>query len=325
MNVRALLTLVCTALVACAPTQQQKSSDIAPEDVLDKAAKATQTLESAQYVLEGDFDATTETTATSGTMRLDGVLRNAGEQLRFQFDTDADVQTTDGNVSLTASTEMIVLNEDEVYLNVHSFQTQPSAALIRPEIIGNMAGTWWLLPKMQQGANAGASVTPDPTMLRAQAQVVRVTKDRGISTVGGRDVHVYDVELDIDKLVAYLRAVAAEQGEPFDAAKVRASFVDVVASGQLKIDTETYYVQSLRWVIQSFPVSTGSLSASFTITFRNHNNAPDILPPENPQLFSPAVFFALPQDAFFEEQLQNIDTPTIDNDVMDDILLQVSQ
>jgi hypothetical protein len=209
-------------------------------------------------------------------------------------------------------------------MNIHSLSSQPSSTLFRPEMIGVIAGKWWLLSEGDTPP-AVESVSPDPRLLQAQAQVVSVTRDRGMTTINGRDVHHYDVALDTEKLVAYLSAVAEENGGEFDAAEVRKEVKAIEASGQLWIDAETYYVQKIEWVVQSLPINRGgAASVKFTITFRNHNDAPAIVPPKDAKQFSPTMFFGLPDDARFPEEIEYEQSPRIDNQKINELIQQMN-
>ncbi|MAE68570.1 MAG: hypothetical protein QF793_03235 [Candidatus Peribacteraceae bacterium] len=323
MKLRNFCLALCALLVACseqAPTQ----SSIPPEEVLQRATRAVQTLDSAQYVLQGDFDMKSNTFAAIGTARMDGMLASGGEQLRFQLDLTADIDSFEGPSSIAGTLEVVVISEEEVYMNIHSLSSQPSSTLFRPEMIGVIAGKWWLLSEGDTPP-AVESVSPDPRLLQAQAQVVSVTRDRGMTTINGRDVHHYDVALDTEKLVAYLSAVAEENGGEFDAAEVRKEVKAIEASGQLWIDAETYYVQKIEWVVQSLPINRGgAASVKFTITFRNHNDAPAIVPPKDAKQFSPTMFFGLPDDARFPEEIEYEQSPRIDNQKINELIQQMN-
>lgn len=315
MKLRQTVTFfVCLLLMACAPGQRAGVHSLAPEEVLQRAAKATQSLESAQYVVQGDFESKVDTQSMLGTVRMDGMLQHAGEQLRFQLDVDTDIDDLSGASSVSGTVEVVMIAPDEVYMNIHALTSQPSSTLFQPDVIGKIAGSWWLLPSGDTPPVTG-TVTPDPRLLQAQAQVVEVTKDRGVTTVNGRETYHYDVALNKDKLVAFLATAASQKGEVFDAQQVREDLEQLQASGQLWIDAEEFFLQKITWVLQSLPIGGGTASASLTVTFRNHNAAPPILPPSEFKPFTPAVFFSLPSDALFPEEVvspADLSEPQID-------------
>lgn len=323
MILRRLSLLLCLALVACSK-QVPVERDIAPEVVLQRAVRAVQTLDSAQYVLQGDFDTASETLNAVGTVRMDGMLADGGEQLRFQMDLTADVDALGGSSSLSGTLEVVVISEDEVYMNLHSLTSQPSTAFFRPEIIAALAGQWWNVSDGETPSVA-KSVTPDPRLLQAQAQVVTVTRDRGITTIHGREVHHYETVLDKQKLTEYLSAIAIEKGEEFDALATADAIEDIEASGQLWIDAQTYYVQKMSWVVQSIPLENGgTASIAFTVSFRNQNDAPAIVPPLDAKQFSPAIFFTLPSEALFPVEVRQQLPQDFDDEALIDIFKQMN-
>lgn len=313
---------VSLALVSCASKGESTVPELAPAEVLSRAAKATQSLESAQYVAQGDFDSTTDAQSTQGTFRMDGMLQKAGEQLRFQLDLDAEMDALDESSTVSGTVEVVMISSDEVYMNLHSLASQPSSAIFDPSMVSVIAGKWWKLPETDTAPVTG-TVTPDPRLLHAQAQVVEVTKDRGVDIVNGVPTYHYDVRLNKEKLVSYLAAVAQEKGAEFAPELVREDLKNLEASGQLWIDAEHFYIQKIVWVLQSLTLKNGgSASASVTITFRNHNSAPNIIPPTEYEIFSPAVFFALPPDALFPEEYG--ETDDMSDDDIRNILQQIN-
>ena len=313
---------VSLLLVAC--SQTASPSTLSPEQVLKNSVKAVKTLESAQYALEMDFDVNGQGFLASGTANMDGSLADAGQQLQFLVDFSADVKDTQSVSALNGSLEVIALSESEVYVNLQNISAKPQSAVFRPEIVEALTGTWWSLAQGPTSPVAEA-VSPDPRLLRAQAEIVSVTRDRGIRTLKGRDTYHYDVELDKQKLLDYLKTVAQEQGNTFDSDAVKQSVEDISASGQLWIDAQDFYVQKLMWVVQSVPLRDGgTASLSFMVTFDNHNNAPDIVPPTDPKTFSPSMLFALPADAQFPAELQRDLPPEFDEAMINDILLNMN-
>lgn len=300
MRVRSTI-FAALLIAACAPTQSSTVPSLQPEEVLSRAAKATHTLKSAQYVADGDFESVSGTQTTSGTFRMDGMLQEAGSQLRFQLDVDATIDDIEQPSSVSGTVEVVMISPAEVYMNVHSLTSQPSSAIFSPSVIGNIAGKWWSLPEGDTPPVVG-TVSPDPRLLDAQAQVVEVTKDRGVEEMHGIPSYHYDVALNKQKLITYLSAVAHEKGVEFSAEETSKQLDAVEASGQLWIDAENFYIQKIMWVIQSLPTQTGTASVSIEITLRNHNKAPQILPPEEFSEFTPAVFLDLPEDALFPEE-----------------------
>lgn len=304
MRKRFTLPFLCILVAAC--TQQGSDTPaLPPEEVLERAAQATQKLENAQYLITADYDVDSGNTwQAEGVLRLDGILQNAGQQVRFQTDITAQVEDIEqGSYSLDGTVELVVMQEDEVYMNIHSLTSQPNSSLFSPGMIGMIAGKWWFLPS-QDRAPETASVTPDPRLLKAQAQVVKVVQDNGVTFFSGSDSYHYDVELDKQKLLQYLASAAKEQGETWNQAEAEEMLAQVEATGELWIDAETFFVEKLVWDISALPFGAkGAADVALTVTFRNHNAAPNIEPPTEAQRLTPAVFFGIPSDAMFEDEL----------------------
>ena len=319
-----LVTGICILLTACikpiAPSQYQ----LEPEEVLRKAAAATKSLDSAQYTANADFDAQkSKSWSATGTARMDGILRGAGDQMRMQMDIVTELNTRRERTSVTGTLEVVVMSEDEVYMNLHSLMSQPSSDLFKPEVIGLIASRWWLLPS-DAPPSATATVAPDPALLKAQSEVVVVKKDRGVTEVHGFPSYHYDVVIDKEKLISYLKTVSESKGQILDLENIAVELEQVEASGQLWIDAETYHVRKISWVVQSFPIGDSTVaSVSFSVTFRNINDAPTIEPPEGAQRFTPEVFFTLPSDGYFQD-LPSMQTKDPYAETIDSLLEQLN-
>ncbi|MCA9370853.1 MAG: hypothetical protein KC680_02745 [Candidatus Peregrinibacteria bacterium] len=297
MRLSHLLPLVGILLVGCT-TVHAPGESLLPEEVLQRTASESQKLDSSQYLITADFDMDSGNTWTAeGVVRMDGIIQHAGKQVRFQTDVTAEItDSTNGDSTIDGTVEVVVMGKDEVYLNIHSLTSQPNSALFQPDVIGKLAGTWWQLPS-QDAAPQSTTVTPDPRLLQAQASVITVIADKGITEFNGKMSYHYVVELDKEKLFSYLEALKVETDE------VRASLKDTVAEGEIWIDAETFYVQKVLWNISSLHTSAqATLDTSLTLTFRNQNAAPTIEPPVGAVQFTPAVLFALPPDALFNEE-----------------------
>lgn len=296
MNVRRALIGLSLCLVSCTGGQKAVVPQLEPDEVLRRAATAAQKLESAQYTAQGEFDTQADNQSVSGTMRIDGALQEAGKQLKFQIDIDADLKGAETNAAVSGTVEVVMLSGEEVYLNVHSVTSKPASAIFSSDMIDAIAGHWWKLPG---GAEVPvASVTPDPRLLHAQSQVVEVVKDRGIDTMNGVPNYHFDVRLNKEKLVAYLAEVAQKKGTDFASEEMRAQLEQLSAVGELWIDAEQFNLQKVIWKLSSLPLEHGgTASATLTITFRNHNKAPAIVPPEASDVFSPAALFSFPTDS----------------------------
>ena len=297
MRLRLFIALPCLLFVACT----NATSTIVPlpsDEVLSKAASATHSLQSAKYLLTGNVSVENDPLwTTDATVRMDGIIRDAGEQMRFQMDVDATTNTLDQEYVTNGTLEVVVASQDEVYMNLHSLTVQPPSSIVRPDLVGKLASKWWILPK-GDSLPLSSQVTPDPRLLQAQSQVVRVVKDNGLVAVDGHMVYDYMVELDTEKLIGYMQKIAG-QDPSFDAGALRTSLKDVQGTGELWIDAETFFVQKLSWNIQSYPLQTGgNTSLDFSVTFTDHNEAPEIIPPKDAKEFSPYDLLTLSEQDY---------------------------
>lgn len=296
-----MLPLVFALLAACTP--QQPTSSLPPQEVLNLAAQASQKLTSAQYLITADFDVDSgEQWTADGVLRMDGSLYEAGKQMHFQTDVTVDVDSTEENYTLSSLVEVTVLEGDEVYMKIHSLTSQPSSAMFNPQMIAGITGTWWQLPSQERSPET-VSLSPDPALLQAQAQVITVTKDNGITELNGTQAYHYEVELNKEKLITYISQLAKERGQDFSDNELRAALQDMEATGEVWIDADTYFMHKFVWDITGLQYSQqGTADLSLTVTFRNHNSAQPIVPPTNWQPFTPAALFTLPSDALFEPE-----------------------
>jgi hypothetical protein len=288
-----LLTLpVLAALTACGSAVNVPEMD--PEEVLQRSATASRTMQSAQFT--GNFtlnlDMTDSWTAYTAAGNIAGVLQDSGNDVTFAL-TEGVLrrQSEDDPFAMTVDVSLTAFVPGDVYVRLDSLLMEEGEAVLSPELLQNLLGKWWRLPSDSEQPDTVA-VTPDPGLLRAQAEVVRVTENKGVTTIDGAPSYKYAVAVDQEKLVAFLRTAAEEQGEPFKEAGVREALASTTIEGELSIDAETFFVRRLLWTItrKGTEEQPGNLALSFTLTFSNHNKAPEIAPPENAEIFSPLLF-----------------------------------
>ena len=268
------------------------------EEVMRLAAQKSRALQSAQLTGDGRFRLEGGTLPASGTVELNGVLQDAGDSVQMSVTLDALI-SPGGNRSqmfrLQGAGDMIIAGKQERYFRIQSLSTAPDGSLFQPELVQLLTGQWWALPAAvsEEGTVPGGSMTPSPSVLRAQAQVVRVVEDRGTVMLDGTSVYHYTVAIDPEKLLAYLEEVAAARKETFDRASVASSIASLKASGEMWIDAQTYTLSKVSWEIQELQTDQGILSGSFTVTLSAFDCAPTVSPPADAKPFSPASFFGL--------------------------------
>ncbi len=283
--------LLPLALAACGT----KRAGLPPEEVMERAARASQELLSAVYDLSGDFSlASGGSTVAQGQATVEGRLQEGGSQIQFALEGTLTLPES-GPAAISGKLEVIAAGE-QVYLKIHELRDDPPGGILQEEILRGALGQWWLLPAPGggTGATAASAVTPHPRLLQAQTQVVRVTEDRGIEELRGRDAYHYDVVIDPGKLVAYLREVARERGEDVPE-EAYAPLAEIKARGELWIDAESFLAQALRRAIDAFPLPDGRLlRLSFFGNLRDHNAAAAIALPADANPFSQVVLPPLP-------------------------------
>ena len=319
---RFLVTLTGAFLlfVGCAGEQQPT---IPPEEVLSNAAQASLALQSARYELRGSFVLTdSNNVATSGTLTLDGVLQDAGKQIEFDASLAAKTAHPDGDMSFAADASVIVGGPADLFVKLERYTAEGPSPFFNPELVEQFSGKWWRIPPARGEQLTSMSVTPDPRLLSAQAQVVKVVRDLGLSSLHNRPVYRYEVAVDHEKLIAYLKATAAENAQSFDEQSVRASVVNLDATGELWIDKETFYVQRLQWKIaQGVSESAKSFSVEFVVDFFDHDSAASITIPTDAAEFTPLMFYDAPSGLEMQESLL---PPGMEEDMIQQLLEQGS-
>ncbi len=311
---------VAVVLLLTACSWGKTPGTLPPEEVLQNAARASQTLDSGNYVLDGRYTISGTTDQSSaGDIHMEGTVSHGGEQFQLVLSVNGELTDSTQKSDITGSLEVIVAGKDAVYMKLHSLNVQPSSSLFRPDLIGQFAGKWWQLPAGTEMVGQ-VQVSPDPGMLQAQSQVVQVEKDNGLVQLNGRQVYHYTVVLDKEKLLAYLQKLAQDRGETFDLVTSRAQIEQLAGQGELWIDAETFNLQRVTWDIASIPMATiGSLNLSFTVDFRNHNSAAPIVLPTDAQPLAPAALFDVPAMEFPEQALPGVPSD-LEQQMIDELL-----
>jgi len=255
-----------------------RPGDLPVEDVLRRSADASRALQSVTLNVEGTVRIAQAESIYTLRPTVRGTLHNGGKQVQVRVGITGTLQEDESTFDLTADIETIVASMNEVYVQVHRLQTTPTHPLLNAEALSAITGTWMQLP-INQAVVATADVTPDPRLLRAQSEVVTVTRDRGMEMFNEKEVYVYDVQVDPEKLLAYLRQVAKEDDQPFDEAEARTLFANYHATGTIWIDAKDFTIQRLHWDIAPKDPNAEGITANITVDFTDHNAAAPIVPP----------------------------------------------
>ncbi len=248
----------------------------------------------------GDFqvEATTpnENTKFSFSGITNGVFQDSGNDVSFTL-TDGVIRgdsASGGPFTVSLGASVTAFTPGDIYVRIDAFETVEGDPMFSDELLTNALSKWWRIPS-NNVAPDDVAVTPDPSLLRAQAEVVRITEDKGVAMVEGRPAYHYGVAVDQEKLVAFLRTAAQEKNEPFDDLEIQKMLSSTTMEGELLIDAQTFFVRRLSWTIKRTGTedSPGDLLIVFGMTVSNHNSAPEILPPENAEEFSPLMFLGV--------------------------------
>lgn len=262
-----VLILALVTIPSCARTGQYP-----PEEVLRRAAQAVTAIESADFTLSGSAD---REKGSSVSWNARGTLGQGGKQIQFSADISG-VLRDEQEHQFHARIDVTVMGENEVYLRIQQAQVDPPHPMFNQELLAAVSSKWFRLPSE---GTVGATDTPDPSLLRAQAQVVKVTADKGVSTHMGHDVYSYEVAIDSQKFLNFLKATAEAKKENFDA-EAAEQLLQMLANmkGNLLINAESFSVEKFSW--SSTSEEESALHLSLTMELSNYNKAPPITPPQ---------------------------------------------
>ncbi len=250
------LCLGLLLLASCA-----RASVLPPDEVLKRAVVASGQLQSSSFDVSIAFTADSPSMKGSGSAQLKGVLQDGGHAVGFAL--TAKGSLTQGGKDFTAdiSADVASDRDRQTFFRINKLNFVPAFPLLSDETLTRLLGQWW---KSAPGAPGPAvSVSPDPGLLRAQSEVIRVTRDHGIVPLGDGEAYFYDVSLDQEKMMAFLQKMAEQNSAPFDAKAARASLQGYNAAGQVWIDDDSFLIQKVVWTVG--PVENGTAPFLFTI------------------------------------------------------------
>ncbi len=227
-----IIVLCAFALASCV-----RPGDLPAEDVLMRSSVANRGLISARFSVHTQVS---NDKGLDGFIDTDGLMQQGGRQLRMNITTSG--KTTDG-MAWNGIGEMIVLSENEVYMNIHEANAVPPHPLLLLPAFTQVIGKWMRLPAPDQ-ITPSETLTPDPRLLRLQSDVIRVVRDRGIVNLDGRDAYRYDVEVDPVRLASFVQETA---GDASTTQSLLAQFADIEAKGEIWIDAETFLLTRANW------------------------------------------------------------------------------
>ncbi len=244
--------ILLLTLNACAQAQP-----LTPHVVLQRAAAASKTLQSARFTAVGTMQ--TDSGNDWSFSLANGILQDGGSRLQFSLH----AQEEGGASGSVLSLDVVSLSQCNVY-----FRSRGAVQF--------GSGTQWWHAKCENGEGVRDAVD-DPAITQMQYDAIIVNRDRGIDQLNGRDVFHYDVSMDTGRLVSLLQEVPGSQqnlsnGLPIAQEKL---------NGELWIDAETFYVHRLSW--GTTPDGEGQdrdLRLHFSLHLWDHGAAPSVDAPE---------------------------------------------
>jgi hypothetical protein len=230
---------IITVLCAIALSSCVRPGDLPAEDVLMRSSVANRGLVSARFSVHTQIS---NDKGLDGSLLTDGVMQQGGRQLRMNISTSG--KTAEG-MNWNGIGEMIVLSENEVYMNIREASTEPPQPMLMFSTFTQTTGRWLQLPTQNEGV-ATDTITPDPRLLRMQSDVIRVVRDRGLVNLDGRDAYRYDVEVDPVRLAAFLQET--NQGESI-ADTIIDQLNGIDADGEIWIDAENFLLTRANWTV----------------------------------------------------------------------------
>lgn len=213
-----------------------------------------------------------------------GTMADGGRQLSFNMSGDLTLPADGPDQTVSIDADVIVADENETYLRIDRME---GSVLMLPGIgllPADMQHRWFSMVT-QSGSS---TVTPDPSFLELQTEALVVEADRSFQDIDGHECYVYDVALDPAKLLAFFERTAKERQQPFKREEAQEFIESIEAHGTVWIDAESSVLRSISWRLKNAP-GHPEMSASFTVTFDNHDLPVEISPPADAVPFVDAV------------------------------------
>lgn len=262
------IPVLCSVVLLSSCT---RAGSLPPTQVLHKAAEAGQLLSSAAFSVSADFSGETDLLdgRWDGTLNASGTLTDGGRQLQFTFTADTKQKTEGkGDSDIALSADVVVAAENEVYLKLHTFTIDPPSSILPPDLLKALLAQWWIIPSGSGADTPSDSITPDPSLLRMQASVIRVVRDNGLVEINNRTAYQYDVEMDPAKMKDYFIEVTRMQGK--DAEEEIQALAELQATGKIWIDADTFQTHRILWNIHSTN-PTKPQDSTLDISITRHN------------------------------------------------------
>lgn len=221
---------------------------------------------------------------------LSGGTQEAGRMTHARVTLGGAVHDT-ADSRLTLDAEVTAERGGATYFFLHDVSSASPNPMLPLDALIPFVGQWWRLPGQESASSI--AVSPDPGLLTAQSRVMTVTADNGIHRIRGARAYTYDIAVDPERLLVYLKTMAKDRSQPFDEAAIKADLQSYSATGKLWIDAESFNMHRVEWDIRRVQDGKETLSAAVHIDFMQHDAAPAIAVPPSSRIFG-AAGFAVP-------------------------------
>lgn len=268
---RALFVIFVTATL----TSCNSRSELPPSEVLTRAARAADQLESVSFTVKTTALANLLPLTANLDLTLDGALQDRGRLAKFAYQVRLQSRASERDFSVVSTGDVVTENQQSLYLKLRSLQLTPEA--FSGADMSRLFNTWWKYPL---GASSQARVTSDPQVLRAQAEVVRVQKDLGIEKLKEYRAYHYLVDIDTDRFIAFMQKVAKKPITPEELERFKKQLQNYTFKGEVWIDADTFELHAIKWNIH--PTGSQGVTATIDVQLSNHHQQQAIeLPTES--------------------------------------------
>lgn len=264
--------------------------DLPPDEVLRRAMLTAQATTSAAFSGHGTMAMSAGAFGdVEGKLLTEGLLTDSGNMVAATTDLTLAFSDDAGNAqSAAARLETIFVRGERMYLKVQSLQSPTMGYLFDPAMVSALQGAWWYVDAPEEAS--ASSVTPSVRLLQAQANVVAVTRDLGVTTLDDTPAYHYAVAIDPERFLAYLRELHRESDEPLDEEKVRSDLSGLQATGEFWIRASDAAVLQMQWDIPALALPDGSLMhLQCTLRWKDAAGMAPIVIPTDAKPFSAAA------------------------------------
>lgn len=236
-------------------------------DVLSRAVSASSQLTSAAF--QGTVHVVKEK-AWNADASLEGHVSNGGQQSDIHVSAAMQMLTSSQNAHVQMAGRAIV-DGPVRYVQLQSIESTPAMEPFSQ--LSPVQGIWWKI-----SAPIGATdslMSPDPSLLRAQAAIIRVVRDEGFVHIRGHRTYHYGVDIDRKKLEDFLSLQSANARHDVDS--ILRTFDQYIVNGEVWIDAETFVLRRVLWDVRK--KDDQLMQIVFDISVTDHNASISIVPP----------------------------------------------